>query len=216
MNTLFSPEGEAFRFLCRLADLCIVSLLWAVCCLPLVTIGPATAALYHTAVTVIRGERSEVFADYFHAFRLNLRQGCVLTLVFGAYFALVWAGVALSAQMDTGTPLDAFYPWLARAMAVPGLLPLPYIFAYLSRVCNTIGGYITISLLLAIRHIPSTLVLLAVLGTAAWALYSWPVTVVFAPGLAALLASFPLEAVFARHMPAPPAGDDADGSAPQG
>ena len=50
----FHPDNIIFRALARLVDLVGLSLLWAVCSIPLVTLVPATAALYHALYRVFR------------------------------------------------------------------------------------------------------------------------------------------------------------------
>ena len=42
---IFNPENAFFRTADKLADLVMLSLMWALCSIPLVTLGPATAAL---------------------------------------------------------------------------------------------------------------------------------------------------------------------------
>ena len=45
-RNFFNPEGLVWKPLGQLGDLVMLSLLWGICSVPLVTIGPATAALY--------------------------------------------------------------------------------------------------------------------------------------------------------------------------
>ena len=49
---IFNPENAFFRTADKLADLVMLSLMWALCSIPLVTLGPATAALYDAAVKI--------------------------------------------------------------------------------------------------------------------------------------------------------------------
>ena len=48
LRGIFDPENGFFRTLSRMVDVVGLSLLWVVLSLPLVTFGPACAALYHT------------------------------------------------------------------------------------------------------------------------------------------------------------------------
>ena len=47
MNSFFNYEGPFFNVLNRLSDLVILNVLWFICCLPIVTIGASTTALYY-------------------------------------------------------------------------------------------------------------------------------------------------------------------------
>ena len=54
MRRFFNSESFLWRPLGVLGDLVVLSLLWTVLSLPLVTLGPASAALYDAAVHGLR------------------------------------------------------------------------------------------------------------------------------------------------------------------
>ena len=56
---IFNQDGFLWRSLDVVADVLFLSLLWLICCLPVVTIGAATTALYDCSVRCVRyGEGS--------------------------------------------------------------------------------------------------------------------------------------------------------------
>ena len=63
-RSLFRPYGPVWNFLNHVTDVLGLSLLWCLCCLPVVTIGPATTALYDA---VVRGIRYGEEGVYGHA-----------------------------------------------------------------------------------------------------------------------------------------------------
>lgn len=56
---IFNPENSIWRVTGKLVDLMILSVFWLACSLPVVTLGPASVALYHTVVQCIRGNRRD-------------------------------------------------------------------------------------------------------------------------------------------------------------
>lgn len=80
MKRFFNPDNPVMVFLGKLADMMLLSLLWFVCCLPVLTIGPATTALYF-AVMRINHPDGRIFKDFFRSFRQNFWQGLVAELV---------------------------------------------------------------------------------------------------------------------------------------
>lgn len=78
---IFNPENLFFRILARGVDLVGLSLLWILLCMPVITIGPASAALYFTVVKVFRHKKDEAFKTYLRAFFGNLKQGIPLTVI---------------------------------------------------------------------------------------------------------------------------------------
>lgn len=77
----FQYDNPLIMALSRIANMMIVSFFWMVCCLPVVTILPATAALFHTTTKVIRGNGNGVIRDFFLSFKDSLKKGILLSLV---------------------------------------------------------------------------------------------------------------------------------------
>ena len=80
----------------KAADMVILSVLWVVCSLPIVTIGAASAALYHAVAKSIRSDFASAAGSFWQAFKGNLR-ACVpftlVCLVLGAAFGVtLYAG----------------------------------------------------------------------------------------------------------------------------
>ena len=55
-RSLFDPNSAFSRGMERVWTLVVLNVLWVLCSLPVVTIGPSTAALYQVLGNVIQGE----------------------------------------------------------------------------------------------------------------------------------------------------------------
>ena len=64
MNQLFSTDGVIYRFLTVTGNIIIATVLWLIGCIPVVTIGTSTAALYYTIVKSVRKEVGYVHAEF--------------------------------------------------------------------------------------------------------------------------------------------------------
>ena len=80
MERLFGSDSILFKVLEKIADFVILNLLWAICCIPVVTIGASTTALYYVMLKMVRNEESHVAKMFFKAFKQNLKQGSILSL----------------------------------------------------------------------------------------------------------------------------------------
>lgn len=98
-------------FLRTLWDLMVLNWLWILCCLPLVTVGPATCAMLSVTLKLARGEPVYTAKDFFRRFRsefkpallLGLLAMAVLTISCGdIYFALQQTGFARSLYLVIG------------------------------------------------------------------------------------------------------------------
>ena len=82
MGSVFRLEGGLMGALTKISDICIISLLWLFCCLPVVTIGAST---YYTVIKVVRRQSGNLTQSFFHSFRENLKDSLAVNL---SYLAL--------------------------------------------------------------------------------------------------------------------------------
>ena len=204
MGEFFNPEKGIWVWISTLVDIFGLSILWITLCLPLVTAGPATAALYYAVVKCVRGRESGAFGYYFRSFRTNFKVGLLTGLIvlplalalLGGHFVVRWYGTRLGGM--------AYVLYVAYYFAL--LLPagvLCWLFPLLGRFDYQVGALFRMALQLTAAHLPSTVVV--VLLTAQTAVFClerwWPV--LFMPVVAALLISLFFERIFQLHTPAP-------------
>ena len=202
MHEFFNPEKGVWAWLSTLVDICGLSILWAVLCLPVVTAGPATSALYYSVVKYVRRRENGAFRAFLHAFRQNFRTGLLATLIVLPILALLLWGHLVMRWYGTRAGGTAYLLYIAHYFAL--LLPLGvlcWLFPLLGRFEYTVGGLFRASLQMTLAHLPSTIV--AVLLTAQSAVWCveewWPV--LFMPVAATLLVSLFFEGCFRKHAP---------------
>lgn len=72
------------RILSRLIDCILLSILWFLTSLPIVTIGASTTAAYGVALELAFGERPAIVSGYFSAFKKNFLRSTAVFLVLTA------------------------------------------------------------------------------------------------------------------------------------
>lgn len=197
---IFDPDNLFWRLLSRGVDFVGLSLFWILLCLPVVTIGPATAALYYTVVKVFRHRSDDgAFGMYWHAFVRNLRRGIPATLIFLPVMLLIAYGYAvMRANVDTSAGVVMFVAYYVALLVPVGMFC--YLFPMLGRFEMSLKELFRTSVLLALRHLPSTVVIvlltleMVIFGLERW----WPV--LFAPTLTVLLISVFLERIFPKYL----------------
>lgn len=160
MGGIFSPNSPTMIFLGRVADIVILSLLWLVCSIPIITIGPATSALYYVTLKMVRDEDGSIVKSFFHGLKDNLGQGIILTVIFLACgFFLYYHFVLIFAVEGT----------LQTVMKIVALLLLAcfasiviYTFPLQARFRNTIFGTLKNAYILSVTKLPSTIMLLLI------------------------------------------------------
>lgn len=202
MGNFFNPEKGIWVWLSTLVDIFGLSILWIFLCLPLVTAGPATAALYYTVVKCIRGRESGAFGYYLHSFRDNFKTGLKADLIVlpAAALLLVLHHIVRWYGTREGGVLYVLYVAQYFALMVPAGM-LSWLFPLLGRFDYKVGGLFRTALQLTLAHLPSTVVI--VLLTVQSAVFCierwWPV--LFMPTVAMLLVSLFTERVFQKYAP---------------
>ncbi len=191
-------ESRIHSVLTAIIDIIYAGLLWLVCSLPVITVGASSSALYYVTVKCIRRERGRIGPNFFHAFRSNFKTATLVWLCYILYFLVCAAdGYAVQA-MGAGN----LFEMSAKLLFLPGILTLPWIFAYISRYENTVGRSLKFAVVLSIRHFGSTLLLVAEFAAFALLIYLLPQLLPLLPGVFCLLQSFRIEPVLKELMPA--------------
>lgn len=216
MSSFFNPENKFFSTLGKVFDLLVLSLMWLVFCLPVITIGPASTALYYTMVKVIRRERSYLFKEFFRSFKLNFKQGVIVTLIYVALAALMVIDIDFAIQLtQDGSKVGSILYGVFIAEALFAIFTLVYIFPVLSRFTVTIKHLFKWAFFMSIRHLGWTLLLVVLfVGTAVMMGMSFlylPPLCILLPGIYTLIASFIIEKVFKRYMPKEEESDEEAG-----
>lgn len=150
MGRLFQPDSPIMRFLSAMADLIALNLLWLICCVPVITIGPACTAMCYVARKIAEKEAPPVMKTFFHALRDNFKQSLIIflillgpTILAGAYLLM-----AVSGGLDH-IPLIKYLSYLA--IAITGIV-LSYVYPLLAHFDNTVGNTLKNAFLLPLAN----------------------------------------------------------------
>ena len=203
-RSFFNPESPFFRFTGRVLDIVVLSVLWLVCSLPIVTIGPASAALYYSCAKCLRHQESGPYRNFLSAFRQNLKTGIGATVVFLLLAVLLDAGyLFLVMAAGTGGSVWGVVRIMYLVLLVIPVSMVSCAFPLLSRFTYTVGGLLSNSLRLTFRHLPRTVAAGALMVTAVilTVLFWYYGVMLLTPALCALLSTFLLEPVFRKYTP---------------
>ena len=81
MRALFDMDNAFFRGMSKVADLCILNVVFLICCIPVFTIGAATTALSYVTLKMKDGEEGYILKSFFKSFRQNFKQSTVIWLL---------------------------------------------------------------------------------------------------------------------------------------
>ena len=89
-------ENPVIAFLNKMADLILLNLIFLLCCIPVVTIGPAITALYAVSLRSVRYGDGYVIQTFFRSFKQNFKQSFVVgmsgLLLLACFLSICFSG----------------------------------------------------------------------------------------------------------------------------
>lgn len=207
MKKLFSYNSPVIKWINRMGKIAILNMLWLLCCIPIVTIGASTAAMYRIAMDLAqKRDDVSVFGDFFRAFRSNFKHGTLVWLILLLPTALVMLNLLMLITGGLGYTMSTYIVCL---IPVPPLLFIyAYVFAYVATFEDKPMRTIINSAILSIANFLKTL-LMVVLNLLPFIVYVFAteifvrflfVWLLFAFALIAYLNSKFILKVFAPYM----------------
>lgn len=199
MNSIFNMDNGFFSTVGKLVDIVIVSLMWIVLLIPIVTIGPATSAMYYCMVKVIRRERGYLTREFISAFKTNFKVGSLTTIILAfMYFILIFdLKWAREVEGTVGFILVSVFNSMLFLVTCVTL----YAFPVLSRFKIKTKQLLKTSLFMAMKHLPSTILIAIIVAVFAIGTYVINILFILAPGLCCLAVSFLYERILKKYIP---------------
>ncbi|MGN0976552.1 MAG: YesL family protein [Faecousia sp.] len=154
MSGLFSPDSKFMQCMSRLCDLIILNLLFLLTCLPIITVGAASTALYTVCFRMGTEREEGLLRTYFRAFRDNFRQGTALWGILALFLAASGVNLILCLNWNG---LWHYAMYLFGLLLVLAVFLFSYTFPLLSQFGNSVRSTLKNALLLSIGYLPRSL-----------------------------------------------------------
>ena len=173
------------RFMYAMADLMILNLLTLLCCLPVITLGPAFTALYSITLKIARDEPVSTIREYFAAFKSNFKQALVLGIIALFAAAVIFAdGVYAFSVEGTAKIVFCIVTGIVCALF---LTYTCYVFALQAKFENSVKAHIKNAFLLAFLTPGKTVLMWIILASPFLLIFLLPQIVVAYTGVLFLL-----------------------------
>lgn len=161
MGKIFGLDSPVVRFMTKVGEIMLFSVLWLICCLPVVTAGASTAALYRMVFN-LHEDRDTRIIGFFRAFGSNFKKATVLWLLMllaagllaVAFYLVVLAENELLRLMLLIIFCMAFFVTLTTAV---------YLFPLTAYFENTVSGTLRTAVAMALGHLKTTIPVCAIL-----------------------------------------------------
>ena len=158
MKDFFSLDNPFNRFMTLVFDIALLSILFAVCSLPVVTFGASAAALYSVMLRRVRNEEGAILKGFFQAFRENFRQGTIAGLIFIAVNLLMFLDYRLISVIQNVT-LAAVSAAAIMMVVLMTAGVFAYVFPLIARYENSLRAAFNNAWRLAVINLPKTIVI---------------------------------------------------------
>lgn len=202
MGGIFSVEGKVFTVTSKMVDMVVITLMWILGCIPIITIFTSTSSLYHTTVKCIRYDRGKAYEEFIDAYKKNLRQGISLTILYGLIGMIIgWLDYKVFFLSQSRTSIVFILAVGMLMLTVLYLLNVLWIVPVFSRFSNTLGNILKLNYVTSTRYLIRSIPMMAVIVTAVIMMQaSIPLVIIF-PSLVMLINSYISEPGLHKYMP---------------
>lgn len=206
-------ESKPVVYLSKFIDLVVLNILFAVCCIPVFTVGAAWTALYYTCVKVVRRDCGKIWQEYSHSFRDNFKTATAAWVCLLA--ALGALGVTIYRKLIGGSGTSsAILIGICMAVFLFVIAMVIYAFPILSRFTVNCRELIKNTVVLSIRHSGETISMIVLtLGLATLIVIGWkflPLVLLVMPSIYTLLISMIMEKILIKYTPDLPQEDNGE------
>lgn len=200
MKSLAHPDGFMFRWFSRVGDFFCLSIVWLVCCLPLVTIVPSCVALYDSVAHCVRGDEGHPCKRFFRTFRAEILRGMLLTVLWAVFAAVLLFGYQIVNVAGEGTAAAVYATLYGGTLLIP-LAVLTWLVPIQSRFEYKFFELHKVAVTFTVAHLPTTAGIVGILIVGVAVMAFMPVLAVLLPAIMATLQSALIEKVFHQYMP---------------
>ena len=183
MDKIFNLDGKLMQTMNKFADIMFLNVNTLICCIPIITIGPATTAMHYVLLKMFRNECDSVIKNYFKSFKENFKQGIVLGLIYTVIAAVLIIDVAYMLKVEE---IYLFFEIVIIVAVVLALFSYVWVFPLQCRYENPIRMTIKNSFKVGVLNFPKSfmMILISLIPIILLLTFSWALPVVTLLGLA--------------------------------
>lgn len=205
-------EKPVIAFLNKIADLLLLNFIFIICCIPIITIGPALTALYHVSLRSVRYGDGYVVREFFRSFRQNFVQSLIawiVTVVIGGMFI---ADIIFWSRSGSGM-ISSIMIIVSACFVFQIFITVLWLFPMIAKMENKFWVNVKNAAAMAVGHFfPQTIICAGITIAAGYMSYTSLIMdvlmLLIGFSLLAYIKSFFYYKVFAKYIEEEPMGED--------
>ena len=198
MEKWFGLDSKFYKFGTLIGDLIILTLLWTICCLPIVTIGASTTALYYVTTRQLSDREGYVSKDFFKSFKQNFVEATVVTILIGIIGVILYINIYL---FKPNTTINIILYLIQFVILYQLIIFTIYVFPILSRFDLKLGALIKTTIFMANRHLLTTISCAVLLVATFFITFEYRIAVILCAGVYGILTSLMFMKLFRKYVP---------------
>ncbi|MFZ4908309.1 DUF624 domain-containing protein [Enterococcus thailandicus] len=156
MQKIFSTEGKIYEGMQRIYQVLLLTIIFILSCLPVLTIGAAMASAYGTAYKMVDHREGVLYKEYVHQFKQNFVLATEMWLLILGVSSGVFFLLPFIQPLLIGNKIAYYLVMLFVTLLV--LMGL-YLFPLIARFENNLTGTLVNACILSLKHLPSSILL---------------------------------------------------------
>lgn len=198
---MFKLDSPLMNFLNKVADIMILNIMFIIFSIPVFTTGAAYSAAYYMGFKMVKNEETYIIKGFWKAFKENFKQATAIWLIVLVVLAILTVDYRIIAY--SGIEFARGIRIAMVTVTVVLVMGLVFLFPLQARFTNPVKYTIRNAFLMALSHLPTTFLLIAIYAVPAAALYFvpqiMPVILLMSFGLVIYGKSFLLLRVFKKY-----------------
>lgn len=200
MRDFFGSNGPFVKYGTILADLVILTVIWSICSIPVITIGTSTAALYYVTTRQISNREGYVSSDFFKSFKSNLFQGIISTIIIVVFLAIIY--ISRKSLFTIEGNLRFYLSGLQLVIAIEILITALYLYPLMSRFEMPLFELFKTALFMANKHLFTTITCLFLfVALVALSFLINPIFLIVGTGMYSYITSHMFMRIFRKYCP---------------
>ncbi len=207
MKSIFHPDNKFGQLIIKIGNLIVLSWVWLIFCVPLITIPASCTALYAVIRKVLKDEDENIYADFWRAFRMNFKQATLVGLLVAVVFAIMGSCAILYMYMNDTSLLGRIIFYVFVAIVVLFAVWVQVVFAYIARFVDTTKTVMRNCLLMCMMDFMQVLIIGLLTAAVAYSLYSFdlimylPLVLSILPSAYTAVLVSQIEKIFVQYIP---------------
>ncbi len=152
----FAYDSPLMNFLAKATDLVLLNLIYLLCCIPIITIGASTTALY-ASINKLQNDEGQPFKQFFITFKQDFKQSTIFFVLFVSLMAFIALDVYIVMMVNFSFSVVFFAAFGLIAVLI--FFTSCFFYPLVAMFENTLKSHVLNSLKLSLAKLPISILM---------------------------------------------------------